>query len=1147
VDALREYAIRVSRVSRIRKIAFAPNTVLCNLRAGRRTMQQPRSRKGPGWDATMTVSEADSSSAHEAPSSSASSSNYDIEGEHARGGLGRVLRAWDRRLNRPVALKELLALRAEHARRFAREVEITARLQHPNIVPVYEAGRWANGTPFYAMKFVSGRTLRQLISEAHTLDERLALLPNVLAVADAIAYAHSEGIVHRDLKPSNVLVGLFGETVVVDWGLAKDLRDSNDDATGADPYRSPADGHTVAGTVLGTPSYMPPEQARGADVDERADVYALGALLYHTLAGRAPYTGETSATIIDRVIAGPPTPIDTSVADVAPDLAAIIDTAMARDPGDRYANAGALADDLRRFQTGQLVSAHRYSRTTLLARWARRNRAALLVALSLLVVLAAAVTVSVRRIVHERDAAERERSLATERAHALTLTQARTSLAIDPTSAVAWIKSYPASANDQATAHSIVADAVARGVASFAVHATSRVRTAALSPDGRHFAVGGGGPAVEEWILPSSSPARRAFDTTTMVLEYSPDGRTLAAAGEYGRLVAWTEGVARELVGHRAMIVQLAFSADGRTLLSTDVADHVWLWDLANGGGRELAFADASSTRVTFAGGTTPHAVVAIGNELALWDVSRRVRARSVRVTTKIDSLAVAEGALVVAAKSGERLSVWSLATVKRIADIEGRPGLAGFVLNREGTRLAYWYNDRSVQVRNLEDGSTQRLDAGQRMFAVRFSPDNDLLAVGGVGGTVTLWDLAADSIQTLSGHTGILTHFAFSHDGKSLLSCAADDSDIRIWPVRRQARRVFRELPGIVLDATFSPDGRSLATASSGGLARIWNAATGASTLLVRHRDIVQDVAFSADGRLFAAASWDGVVSWSNLESGATGRLSHGARAQRVRWLPDGARLATASMDGAISIWTIADGKRVILGKHEGPVGRLQLSPDGKTLLTAGDDRTIRIWHIASLNGRVLGRHDDEITRATFTPDGGSVIALSADGAARRWDVASGRWRALPKPGGRYGALAVSPDGALIAAGGDDGTILLWRSAAVEREPRVLRGHQAAVRNLAFSPDGRWLASSSSDRTARLWDPLSGDQVVLRGHDAFVRGLAFSPDGTVLATTSADATTRLWPLQSFVSVPADESRFRDFVAQLTNLVVANGAGGATR
>src|SRR5882757_2805875 len=202
---------------------------------------------------------------------------YQIINEHGRGGLGRVSRAHDLDLGRDVAIKELISRGNLSEVRFLREALITARLEHPGIVPVHEAGRWPDGTPFYAMKLVAGRSLRELLAERRTVTERIGLLHHVIAVADAIAYAHGRNIIHRDLKPANVIVGDFGETIVIDWGLAKDLSAAEDSTSGGGPFSATVDdGLTSTGSVLGTPAYMAPEQERGERVDQRADVFAIG-------------------------------------------------------------------------------------------------------------------------------------------------------------------------------------------------------------------------------------------------------------------------------------------------------------------------------------------------------------------------------------------------------------------------------------------------------------------------------------------------------------------------------------------------------------------------------------------------------------------------------------------------------------------------------------------------------------------------------------------------------------------------------------------------------------------------------------------------------------------------------------------------------
>src|SRR5262249_4400098 len=199
---------------------------------------------------------------------------------------------------------------------------------------------------------------------------------------------HSRRVLHRDLKPSNVIVGEFGETVVIDWGLAKDLGASDADPVAAGGWSSGPDA-TRAGAVLGTPAYMAPEQARGEEADERSDVYALAALLYRLAAGSAPLAGDSASEVLERAVSARPHRVAEREPGVPPDLAAIVDKAMAPERGDRYANASQLVADLKRFQTGQLVAAHRYSRRELLSRWLRRHRTAVGVAAVLVGALAA--------------------------------------------------------------------------------------------------------------------------------------------------------------------------------------------------------------------------------------------------------------------------------------------------------------------------------------------------------------------------------------------------------------------------------------------------------------------------------------------------------------------------------------------------------------------------------------------------------------------------------------------------------------------------------------------------------------------------------------------------------------------------------------
>jgi len=281
------------------------------------------------------------------------STRYARGRELGRGGMGQVFEATDQQFNRVIALKQATNDGAAIRRRFTTEAIVTGNLEHPGIPSVYERGVDGDGRPFYAMRRIQGRTLTALIAEADTRNKRLALLPIVTRVAQTIGFAHDRGVIHRDIKPDNVMVGDHGEVVVVDWGLAR-VRGL---PTETDGGPLPASGHdTVYGAVVGTPAYMAPEQAAGEQdrIDERSDVFALGALLYHVLTGVTPYRGASVDELLDAARAGKVAPIASVASGIPRELVAICARATARTPGDRHQDAHELADALEAF-TAQAV------------------------------------------------------------------------------------------------------------------------------------------------------------------------------------------------------------------------------------------------------------------------------------------------------------------------------------------------------------------------------------------------------------------------------------------------------------------------------------------------------------------------------------------------------------------------------------------------------------------------------------------------------------------------------------------------------------------------------------------------------------------------------------------------------------------------
>ncbi|HEY5922438.1 MAG TPA: protein kinase [Kofleriaceae bacterium] len=527
-----------------------------------------------------------------APPAMPQDSRYAIHGEIARGGMGRVVEATDTVLGRTVALKEALSLDPETLRRFQRETRITARLEHPSIVPVHDAGTSSSGQPYYVMRKVGGRPLEELVARADSLEKRLALIPHIVAAAQAIAHAHERGIVHRDIKPSNILVGDLGETIVIDWGLAKAIDEADDPHAPVQRVIEVDDAiKTRAGIVFGTPGFMAPEQLRGKPVDERCDVYALGATIYHLLARRPPHHAKGGDDMMKAAVAGPPTPLDTIVHGVPPELTTIVDKALAHDATQRYQDAGALAEDLRRFLTGQLVASHYYSPREKLMRFVRKHKTSVGIAIAATVVLLGLATFFVQEIREERDRAdeqarialsekskaEQQREEVIEKSRELVLTNARHAAIDDPTRAVAMVKPL-VDDNHWREARDVGAAASVHGIA-FSMPASPHTLALELSRDGQRALAAGDDGIVRIYDL-AKRESRVIADTKGAVLARFADGERKIVLFQGNRLtvVDTTTGDKRDITAPTA-IVQLEVS--GPIAYWVDPADAVWKLDLA--------------------------------------------------------------------------------------------------------------------------------------------------------------------------------------------------------------------------------------------------------------------------------------------------------------------------------------------------------------------------------------------------------------------------------------------------------------------------------------------------------------------------------------------------------------------------------------
>ncbi|HEX8114393.1 MAG TPA: protein kinase [Kofleriaceae bacterium] len=1057
---------------------------------------------------------------------------YDILGEHGRGGLGRVSRAHDRELGRDIAIKELIARGHLSEVRFLREALITARLEHPGIVPVYEAGRWPDGTPFYAMKLVSGRPLRDLIAERKTVDERLGLLHHVIAVADAIAYAHGRSIIHRDLKPANVIVGEFGETVVIDWGLAKDLTAAEEAPIGGGPFRDRRDdGLTSAGAVLGTPAYMAPEQARGEPVDQRADVFAIGAMLWELCSLHKLPAGSSGQRRRALRRAG-----------IDHDLIAIIEKALAPDREQRYPEAGALAADLKAFKSGARIAARSYSLFGMLAHWTRRHRALAGSVAAAVVVAIGASLFYVRSVATERDRADaalarveatndklaRERAAAIGQRNELILSQATAALESDPTRAIEWLETYPPDGAHWDRVQVIAADAQSRGVARHILPSTSW--TISISPDGKTVMTAGMHDLVQVWDL---ATGRRLHGLSlggeVAAAAFAPDGHAIAIGGQGGEVVLWSPiSDARTRLGKLdSGALSVAFSPDGQLVIAASL-HAVAAWDVT---ALRQVWSMPSAQAVTFLAVAPSGRTLAFGTADGTLHVSdfdpghtRQLHGHRGPISWIAFS---AEGRSIATGSVDHSVRWWDPVTGAghllgmhdgQVTEVRFSPV--------DPTLVASGGTDQKLRLWSTVGGGA-RVFSGHtdKVLGVMFAPDGQTVASVSSDRQVRLWDVASGDSRVLSGHLGDVGDVRFSPDG-SLLVSSGFDPGTRVWRLTPPPGRTLGRHEYEALQAVFSPTGRFVASTGADRTARLWDLASGRERSLpgsgYTAHALPTGVMFSTRGELLASVGDSAAHLW-NLSTGeARVFVAPDALLRRVAITGDGRLLAAGDVEGGIRVWEVASNRLTTLAGHTDEVTELAFLPRGDRLVSAAMDGTIRIWDVSSsaTTGQVIGTHRSAITRLAVSPAGNLVASGGRDGTVHLWNLTTHADRALAGHTGSIAGLVFSRDGRRLASASLDATVRIWNVDT--GEARVLRGHDEEVRTVAFAPDGHVVASGGNDRTVRLWNLETGAIAIVRGHHAIVTSVAFDADGEQLVTTSEDATVRLWDLDRITWAPRD-------------------------
>ncbi|MBK8266401.1 MAG: protein kinase [Nannocystis sp.] len=1015
---------------------------------------------------------------------------YERIGTYAEGGIGRILRARDRRLDRPVALKELLKADAAAEDRFVREALLTARLQHPGVVPIYEAGRWPSGELFYAMRLVEGRPLLDRIAAAPALDQRLGLLPHVIAIAETMAYAHSQRIIHRDLKPENVLIGEYGETVVIDWGLAKDLaaEEGEAPARAAAPSRGPAsagstgrrriggENLTMVGAVMGTPAYMPPEQAYGDPVDARADVYAIGAVLYHVIAGAPPYEAETPAALLTKVMTEEPAPLETRQPGAPRELVTIVRKAMAERSVDRYPSAKELAEDLRRFQAGQFVAAHHYSRAARLRRLLRRYRAPLAVGGVALVLLATLGMLSLARIFEARDALELARADAERRADALALEHARSAATTQPIRALELLAEIR-DTREWRRLRVIAADAHQSGVGASLVGHEGAISRIVFSPDGRSVVTTSDDCLARIWDLDGRG-SRALIGHTDEVWRaaFSPDGARVATSSRDGSVRVWEAATGAPLAvlpGDEHGTRALSYTYDGAALLVGRDDDRLLRWEPATGAVTEIERCLAGS-------------FVSDGRRVACGEIDRL----------------------------GVVLHDLSEGTRFRLA--VGRPinPITALSPTREVLAVA---SSGKVLLWSWRDGAVEEL-AGPPLpsRAMAFSADGDELAVSTKSQAIWRWR-GGERLPDLELPGGEPRRLIFTGDGGHLFA-AGGDTRVHLWRLSDGMRRAFTGFPDSVSALALAPKDERVAAASSDGSARIWRldglleARVGglATTTMVDQARAI-GITGHADGRVVA---WDlALRRWSRPLWSASPRE---AAPSALTTLPTKDHFVVGYRDGVV-VMLDKEGRRAgeMTLAAGAEITRLSGSPTGEHLLAVtngGAEVGLSVVGLASGQRRRL----TDVAGVTWVWLDADSLAVSDRGPeVAIFDVAAGTRRALLRDELGLMQVALADDGRRLIAGGPSHTLRVY-----ERETGLVGAlnlpNITGVRSLAAIPGGpRVLVAGAGVRVA-IWDSAAGAHVgALSGGDVPIQLVRVSADGRSAATAAEDGAVKLWDLGS--------------------------------
>ncbi|BBM81854.1 serine/threonine-protein kinase [Candidatus Uabimicrobium amorphum] len=983
---------------------------------------------------------------------------YVVKEEIGRGGMGKVYKVFDPKLDRNVALKVLLEGSESHpqrVQRFLREAKATAKLHHPNIVALHDINHEKNFV-FFTMDFINGETLKSYA--ARTNPSFKEIIHITITIAQAIHYAHQEGIVHRDLKPTNVMVAKTGEVKVMDFGLAKIVH-SNDDLS-------------RTGDSMGTPAYMSPEQANGSKVDVRTDVYSLGAILYQLLVEHPPFVGENHYNILFQVLNRDPILPRRLNPDIPVELEAICLKCLEKKPEKRYKTAQQFAEDLQNFIHNRPIIAKPATVTTLAVKFIRRHRTLTVTTLLVLIsiILGAWSTyIQWEKTLAEKTKAQQDRRNTVFRLAKITLAKAKEYLRSQDEQQK-WQKCGAMAS----TAIEMVKEYSGEDKQKIVGEAQDLVRVA-LQRNGilwetNYFGVA---PVREEYSSSKTTDYEEASLQVAFCGENILCGRWDGNISFYGR---YTGKKLHQITAHHKDIEHLVSHPN------------------------QPIFAFAAND-----------------DQISLWHAQKQSAITLLVLNDFVSSLAISpDGQWIAAGGKNGSCQIWHMSSHKKVAQFAYSKKVSAATFDPHNQYLVTAVENR-IHLANIDQQKLQKQIVGHDAFitSLHFHHSGKML-VSAAQDEIHLWSFPQMEKRHTWKTRSSVKKLIFSHQNDFFV-CACDNGEILVYDTSsRGLHHILQSGKMPVSSIDISDDDKHLLSASLANDIQLWNLKTGKALHEKNgHTNTIAQVVFHPKGKLLASSSYDGTVRILDSFSGESIIvLAHNSYVYSCAFSPNGKLLATVT-DKKIHIWNWQQKKILYTLKQESPTS-VAFNFDNSLVASSSQNGNIDVWHLSSgKKYKTIRLHKDIVWDIDFHPNNNTIASVSEDRSMRIWDLENDKEiRKVEYSLESFAFVSVkfSPQGDKVAYGGESKSIFVYDVSGKENISEI-SGHLGSINDVTFDATGNFIASCSDDQSIRVWSVHDKVQLHRFSSYAWINSIDFHPQQNKIISGDQQGIVKMWDL----------------------------------